>query len=42
MIIIGCPLSYLQLFTVKAYYSYSMLSNLSVKNNTNMINIQDK
>ena len=39
MIIIFCPLSYLQLFTVKAYYTCSMLSNLSVKNNTKMINI---
>ena len=31
MIIIDCPLSDLQLFTVKAYYTCSVLSNLSVK-----------
>ena len=41
MIIIGCPLSYLQLFTVKVVYTVSVLSNLSVKYNTKMINMHD-
>ena len=41
MIIIGCPLSNLQLFTVQAVYTCSVLSNLSVKNNTKMIKMND-
>ena len=41
MTIIGCLLSYLQLFTVQAVYTCSVLSNLSVKNNTKMIKMHD-
>ena len=41
MIIIGCLLSYPQLFTVQVVYTFSVLSNLSAKNNTNMIYMHD-